>query len=159
MGCTAEFIPVQGNCSVLPSCITHTKPIKILLLAASPLEAQLFSTEALQTRLFLLQGLWEAKWAALGTDGTMPYKMASCTETWKAHSPLTAFPQALLISCLRLKNVRLPNRKNIDKTNNLFLNLRRDYGKISVWIDKQNYHTSSHHLSPGTHMDNWLQTV
>lgn len=78
---TAQFLPVQGNCSVLHSCISHTKPIKILLLAAGPLKAQLFSIEALQTRLFLLQGLWEAKRAALGTDGTMPYKMASCTET------------------------------------------------------------------------------
>lgn len=83
MGCTAQFLPVQGNCSDLHSCISHTNPIRILLLAAGPLEAQLVSTEALQTREFLSapQGLWEAKWAALGTDGTMPYKMASCTET------------------------------------------------------------------------------
>lgn len=105
MGCTVQFLPVQGNCWVPHSCISHTKPIKILPLAAGPLEAQLFPIEAFQTRLFLH---WETKWAALGTDGTMPYKMASCTETRKADSPLTAITQALLISCLWLKNVK-PN--------------------------------------------------
>lgn len=41
-----------------------------------------------------------------------------------------------------------------DKTNNLFLNLRRDDGKRSVWIGKQNCHTNSFHLSAGTDMDN-----
>lgn len=107
MGCTVQFLPVQDNCSVLHSCITHMNPHLDSAASSQPT----WSTAVLywgspNKALSAPQGLWEAKWAALGTDGTMPCKMASCTETWKADNPLTGITQALLISCLRLKNVK-----------------------------------------------------
>lgn len=106
MGCTVQFLPVQGNCPVPHSCIRHTNPSGFCCSSRPTRSTAVPYWGSPNKALSALQGLWEAKWAAPGTDGTRPHKMASCTETWKADSPLAATTQALLMSCLRMKNVK-----------------------------------------------------
>lgn len=116
MGCTAQFLPVQGNCSDLHSCISHTNPIRILLLAAGPLEAQLVPTEALQTRVSFCTtrpvgsqvGSPRNRWHNALQDGQL-YRDLKGRQS--PHSHYTGTAAILLVTEKCKVRCRLPNRK------------------------------------------------
>lgn len=136
-----------------------TNPIYIQLLAAIPLKARLFSMEALQTRLLLHQ-------EACGKRSRQQMEqMAWCLTRWLAVQRLErqTIPSQLfhrhywdILFAIIIKSNESCQTDKKDKTINLFINLKSLWGK-GVWTDKQNYHPNSYHLSPGTHVDSWLQ--